>query len=209
MSLDVRELTFGYEKNNNIIDSLSLKFEYGKITALRGRNGVGKTTLARLIMGILKPESGSVYVDDRCIDDYTLAQRGRLIGYAMQNPARQIFSETVEKEIKYGLDNLGLPIEEKVNRIDEYLEIFELEKYRDRLPFELSGGEKQRLVLAAVMAMKPRYLILDEPTSGMDMRRKENFGKLIGECCNRCGVIVITHDKKFTEKYCSEVVILE
>lgn len=208
MSLEVKDITFRYQKDNKLIlDHFSAEFPDNEITAVTGKNGTGKTTLARIVTGILKPEQGDIIVDGTKINDYTLAERGRMIGYVMQNPQRQIFASTVEAEIRYGLVNLGLTEEEIQKRVDEYLSFFEIEQYRETFPFSLSFGEKQRLVLAAILAMKPQYLILDEPTASLDYKRKERLGQYLENI--NCGIIVISHDSGFVDKYCTRVVKME
>lgn len=208
MSLEVKDITFRYQKDDKLIlDHFSAEFPDNEITAVTGKNGTGKTTLARIVTGILKPEQGDIIVDGTKINDYTLAERGRMIGYVMQNPQRQIFASTVEAEIRYGLVNLGLTEEEIQKRVDEYLSFFEIEQYRETFPFSLSFGEKQRLVLAAILAMKPQYLILDEPTASLDYKRKERLGQYLENI--NCGIIVISHDSGFVDKYCTRVVKME
>lgn len=208
MSLIIKNLTFTYDRKNKnaapLIKDFSAEFLQDRITALTGRNGVGKTTLSRLIMGILTPVSGEMMLGDRVLNGMTLAERGRLIGYVMQNPARQIFSTTVEEEMRYGLENLGLPENEIESRMDIYLDIFGLADRKNDFPFRMSHGEKQRLVLAAVLAMKPEYLILDEPTAGLDTKRRQVLGQLISSL--DCGVMVISHDDGFISRYCDEKV---
>lgn len=208
MSLIIKNLTFTYDRKNKNADPLikdfSAEFSQDRITALTGRNGVGKTTLSRLIMGILTPVSGEMMLGDRVLNGMTLAERGILIGYVMQNPARQIFSTTVEKEMRYGLENLGLSENEIESRMDIYLDIFGLADRKNDFPFRMSHGEKQRLVLAAVLAMKPEYLILDEPTASLDTKRRQVLGQLISSL--DCGVMVISHDDGFISRYCDEKV---
>ena len=205
MSLIVKNITFSYKaEDKKILHDFSAEFLSSEITALIGNNGAGKTTLARIIMGILKPQCGSIVVDGQEIGNLTLAQRGRLIGYAMQDPARQIFSATVEEEMKYGLNNLGLDEDEIEKRAEEYLAYFGLQQYKKSFPFALSQGEKQRLVLAAILAMKPAYLILDEPTASLDIKRKAVLGELLSEL--DCGIIVISHDMDFVDTYCHKIV---
>lgn len=208
MSLIIKNLTFTYDRKNKNADPLikdfSAEFPQDRITALTGRNGVGKTTLSRLIMGILTPVSGEMMLGDRVLNGMTLAERGRLIGYVMQNPARQIFSTTVEEEMRYGLENLGLSENEIESRMDIYLDIFGLADRKNDFPFRMSHGEKQRLVLAAVLAMKPEYLILDEPTASLDTKRRQVLGQLISSL--DCGVMVISHDDGFISRYCDEKV---
>lgn len=208
MSLSVEEITYRYRgSRNDILRNLSLSFPDKERIVITGKNGCGKTTLARIITGILKPQSGRIYLNERDISDDSLAERGKRIGYVMQNPERQIFSSTVEEEVRYGLENLGLPEEEIVTRTEEYLRYFGIEHHRHDFPFALSHGEKQRLVLAAILAMKPEYLILDEPTASLDGKRKRVLGKYLQQL--DCGVIVISHDQSFYEQYCDRVIRLE
>lgn len=208
MSLQVKNLNFRYKKGNKmILQDFSAEFPVGEITAVTGKNGTGKTTLAKLIVGILKPQSGKILVDGENISGESLAQRGMRIGYVMQNPERQIFSETVVEEMRYGLKNLKLSEEEIQGRVDEYLEFFGLLHHKDSFPFILSHGEKQRLVLAAILAMKPKYLILDEPTASLDQKRKVVLGEYLKKL--DCGIIVISHDKAFIDAYCTNKIKME
>lgn len=190
-----------------ILQDFSAEFPVGEITAVTGKNGTGKTTLAKLIVGILKPQSGKILVDGENISGESLAQRGMRIGYVMQNPERQIFSETVVEEMRYGLKNLNLPEEEIQGRVDAYLEFFGLSHHKESFPFILSHGEKQRLVLAAILAMKPKYLILDEPTASLDQKRKTVLGEYLKKM--DCGIIVISHDKAFINTYCTNTIKME
>lgn len=211
MSLEVKGITFRYDpKLPAVLDDFSAGFERGEIAAILGANGAGKTTLSKVIMGILKPEKGSIFIDGQCMDGFSLAQRGRAIGYVMQNPARQIFSATVREEMEYGLANLGLEPEEIVKKSEEFLSLFDLTGYEDMFPFHLSHGEKQRLVLAAVLSMEPKYLLLDEPTSGLDRKRKQQLGAYLQKVCREkgCGIMVISHDLRFVEQYAQTKVLL-
>lgn len=208
MGLYVKDLTFSYKNTDKkILDGFCAEFPADKITALVGGNGAGKTTLANLIMGILKPESGAVVLDEVDITSDTLAERGRKIGYVMQNPAKQIFSTTVREEMEIGLRNMGLSEEEIASRSQEYLEYFGLTHHLESFPFSLSHGEKQRLVLAAILAMKPSYLILDEPTANLDFKNRKKLGTYLKDL--DCGVIIISHDKTFVKEYCEHIVDME
>lgn len=204
MSLILDKLTFGYEEKRDIFRDFSAEFLSGEMTALTGENGSGKTTLARVVMGILPLKSGRISLDGQCLDSLNIAQRGRKIGYVMQNPARQIFSDTVEQEMDFGLQHLGLTSQEKEERREKYLRHFQLEPYRDRFPQLLSHGEKQRLVLAAVLAMEPSFLILDEPTASLDFSGRKRLGEKLREL--HCPMMIISHDQDFIKKYCQSEV---
>lgn len=220
MSLEIKDLTFSYKtlplcrkdagEEKKLLNSFCATFDSGKITAVTGENGSGKTTMAKIIMGLLKADSCQLLVDGEDTEGWSLAERGRAIGYVMQNPAKQIFNETVLEEVAYGLLNQGLSEEAAVEVAKGYIEMFGLGHHLNDSPFMLSQGEKQRLVLAAIIAMKPGYLLLDEPTAGLDSKHREVLGRLLlrvarpedGEACPGCGVIVISHDRKFIDEYC-------
>ncbi|MDZ7270770.1 MAG: ATP-binding cassette domain-containing protein [candidate division KSB1 bacterium] len=162
------------------IDGVSLTIEEGESLGLMGANSSGKTTLARCLNALLVPTRGQVLVDGLDTRDQAnhLAIRQK-VGMVFQNPDNQLVSTTVEREIAFGLENLGVPHEEMHARVDQALAEFDLERYRNHPPHLLSGGEKQRLALAAVMAMRPKYLILDEPTSLLDPKGREAIVAMI------------------------------
>ncbi|MFQ5604860.1 MAG: ATP-binding cassette domain-containing protein [bacterium] len=169
----VQNLTFEYTqhqtKNIRVLDGVHFEIQPGETIGLMGANGSGKTTLARCLNGLLLPTEGAVWVDEldtRRADE--AVEIRRRVGMVFQNPENQIVSTTVEREIAFGLENLGVPAAEMHRIVDDMLQKFNLESLRLQPPHRLSGGEMQRLALAAVMAMSPRYLIFDEPTSLLD-----------------------------------------
>ena len=168
----VRNLSFHYETERAVVpvfDGIDLEIHEGESVALMGPNGSGKTTLARCLNGLLPPTSGDVFVDGLSVRDPAhIWEIRRRVGMVFQNPDDQIVSTLVERDIAFGLENLGLPREEITRRVGEALDRFHLARYRKDPPHRLSGGEKQRLAIAAVLAMRPRYVILDEPTSTLD-----------------------------------------
>jgi energy-coupling factor transport system ATP-binding protein len=211
MLLKTLELRYAYPGNHKeILQGVTVNFRAGEITALTGDNGCGKTTLLKLLAGILKPSAGRILIDGKDTAAMSLAEIGRQVACVFQNPAQQVFCTTVEEEVAFGLKNMGLDREEIETRISSYLEYFELTEYRKTFPQSLSQGEKQRLMLAAVLAMHPRFLILDEPTTGLDIYRR----KLLGDYLLRIredgyGVIIISHQFKFIDTYADRVLHLE
>lgn len=176
--IDVRNLSFSFSETGGqpyALKNVSLTIREGETIAVMGKNGSGKSTFGRCLNGLLQPTAGEVLVDGFSTRDASrLIEIRRRVGMVFQNPDNQIVSATVEREIAFGLENLGLPYDEMHRRVEEMLEIFDLRAHRNRPPHALSGGEKQRLALAAVTAMKPSYLVLDEPTSLLDPKsRKE------------------------------------
>lgn len=173
----IHDLTYRYSgTSSNALNGIRLRLHPGEITALMGANGSGKTTLIRCLNGLIRPLSGSVRVDglDVC-HPADLYEIRRKVGMVFQNPDNQIVATTVEREIAFGLENLGVSVESMHHKVDAALECFALKRYRHAAPHLLSGGERQRLALAAVCVMEPDYLILDEPTALLDPRGKKDI----------------------------------
>ena len=168
----VENISFTYkhsESKTSTLSNVSVDIQPGESISIMGHNGSGKTTFARCLNGLLVPNSGRVLVDEFDVsEEVNIPEIRRRVGMVFQNPDNQIVSTTVEREIAFGLENLGVPYEEMHQIIEEVLDTYNLARYRLHAPHYLSGGEKQRLALAAVMAMRPRYLVLDEPTSLLD-----------------------------------------
>lgn len=182
----VSNLIFTYptstETDSQALDGINLTIHEGESIGLVGPNGSGKTTLARCLNALLKPTAGDVWVDDlNTKESANLSEIRRRVGMVFQNPENQIVSTTVEREIAFGLENLGIPNQEMHNIVDEMLRQFNLEKYRQHPPHLLSGGEMQRLALASVMAMSPKYIIFDEPTSLLDPASRKMILSLISK----------------------------
>ncbi|MDF9409027.1 energy-coupling factor ABC transporter ATP-binding protein [Pelotomaculum isophthalicicum JI] len=179
------------------------------ITAVTGSNGSGKTTFSKLLTGILTPTKGCVKLNGQLLTSLSLAQIGRQVGYVFQNPEKQLFCETVEEEISFGMHNLGFPLDQVALKTRDIMEYFELTRYSQSFPHNLSAGEKRRLAIAAVIALEPDLLILDEPTTGLDPYRK----KLLGDYMERIiasnrGVVIISHDHKFIDRYATRLIRL-
>jgi energy-coupling factor transport system ATP-binding protein len=175
------------------LDDINLKFKEGEFVAIIGPNGSGKTTLGRLLNALLLPTSGKLWVDDLDTTDKNSQKSIRLkVGMVFQNPDNQIISTSVEREIAFGLENLALNYDEMKNRVEWALKIFHLRDLRKNPPHKLSGGEKQRVTLASVLAMKPKYLILDEPTSLLDPNGKNQINALIEQLSKEITLIHIT-----------------
>lgn len=209
--LELNEIRFSYPgKSAAVLNGIDLSFTREEITAIIGPNGCGKTTLTKLMMGILKPGSGSITLESRPLQEYTLAQIGRLIGYVFQNPNHQLFCSTVEEEIGFGLTNLGEETEIIRERVNFFLDYFELLPYRDQFPLHLSYGEKQRLVIAAVLAGEPEFLILDEPTVGLDPYRKKLLVDQLRKVAGMGGgMIIVSHDGDFVKHLAQRIITVE
>ena len=176
MSIRVEHLTYiyneGFPGETVALDDVSFEIRDGEFVGIIGHTGSGKSTLLQQLNGLLKPKSGKVYVDDVCLTDpkVKMVDIRRKVGLVFQYPEYQLFEETVAKDVAFGPRNLGLPEEEIGERVRDAIRLVGLdyEWIKDRSPFDLSGGQKRRVAIAGVIAMKPRVLILDEPTAGLD-----------------------------------------
>ena len=160
-------------------------------TGIIGANGSGKSTFARLLNGLLIPDEGTVTVDGIDTREDVKAVRRR-VGFVFQNPDNQIVFPIVEEDVAFGLKNLKLPKDEIVRRVDAVLERYRLDHLRDHATHLLSGGEKQMLAISAVLVMEPRYVVLDEPMTLLDLRNKKLVTEIIREI--EQPVVLVTHD---------------
>ena len=198
--IELDSITFMYPHSSTpVLRDFSSRFERGAITAVRGRNGCGKTTLTKLIVGILRPSEGNVTIDGCDAASMNLFEIGRIIGYIFQNPNRQLFSDTVFNEVAYGLRNLKMEETQITQKVNYYLELFDLDRYRKIYPGKMSLGEKQRLALAAVLALGTEYLVLDEPTTGLDTRNQLELGDLLIKLkhVRNSGIVIVSHSADF------------
>lgn len=209
--IELRQVSFFYPgKKEPVLDSLSHGFGRDGITAVVGSNGSGKTTLTKVMVGIARPNSGEVCLDSLPLKKYSLAEIGCRIGYVFQNPGVQFFCATVAEEIGFGLRRLGRAPEAVKEKVEFYLDYFELSAYRSVFPLHLSYGEKQRLAVAAVLVNDPDFCILDEPTVGLDVYRKrllENHLKKVVRLGS--GILIVSHDYNFVHRVADRIVRLE
>lgn len=188
----VRDISFAYPGGHPVLQGIDLELAAGELVVLTGPNGCGKTTLARHLNGLLLPQQGTVLVDDLPTSQ---AEVRRLVGMVFQEPESQIVAPVVEEDVAFGLENLGLPREEMRQRVEWTLERLDLTGVRRSEPHLLSGGQKQRLALASVLAMKPRYLVLDEPTTMLDPWSRREVLELLGDLRRTEGIaiVLVTH----------------
>lgn len=199
MSIEVRNLTYIYNPGmpgeTLALDDVSFEVRDGEIMGIIGHTGSGKSTLLQHLNGLVMPTSGEVYVDGRCITDgkVRLVEIRRKVGLVFQYPEYQLFEETVAKDVAFGPKNLGLSDEETEKRVRDALEIVDLnyEEFKDVSPFELSGGQKRRVAIAGVVAMRPKVLILDEPTAGLDPTAHRQILNMIRRIHEDMGIIII------------------
>lgn len=193
----IKDLHFGYEnKNTPILSGLNLEISDGEYLAIIGPNGCGKTTLIKLLNALLVPSGGSVEIDGLDSRDRRAATEiRRRVGMVFQNPDNQIVGMTVEEDIAFGPGNLGIRPDVIRDRVERSLKMVGLWEKKDRTPYTLSGGEKRLVAVAGVLAMEPRYIAFDEPTSYLDPAGRRTVLELIRNLHARgIGIIQVSHD---------------
>ncbi len=184
------------EEVNRAIDGLDLDIQEGDFVAVLGHNGSGKSTFAKQINGILLPTEGTVWIFGmKTTDDNHIWDIRKTAGMVFQNPDNQIIGNVVEEDVGFGPENLGVPTEEIWRRVDESLKAVGMTAFRLKSPNKLSGGQKQRVAIAGVMAMKPKCIVLDEPTAMLDPNGRKDVIRTIHELNKKEGitVLLITH----------------
>lgn len=209
--LEVQNIKYSYNKDYQALKGVSLKVEKGEMVALLGKNGAGKSTLFLHLNGIYEPDEGKVFIDGEELkyDKKSLLKFRQKVGIVFQNPDDQIFAPTVEEDVAFGPLNLKLPMEEVQKRVTESLARVGMSGFEKKAPHHLSGGQKKRVAIAGILAMKPKIMVLDEPTAGLDPQGVEDLSKLLKEL-NEEGITIIisTHEVDLVPNYASRVFVL-
>ncbi|MGE4284373.1 MAG: energy-coupling factor ABC transporter ATP-binding protein [Clostridia bacterium] len=207
--IKIENLTFGYAIGKDILKDITLHIHKGEFIAFVGQNGAGKTTLLKHFNGLLKPSSGKIMVKDMDTKAYKTSKLARYIGFLFQNPDHQIFCNSVQEEIAFGLKILKISNSEIKERVKKAAQRVGLEACLEANPFSLSKGQRQRVALASVLALDVDVIVLDEPTTGQDYQESIEIMEMIEEL-NRFGktIIMVTHDMELVARYASRVIIL-
>ena len=208
--ISVNNVNFRYPgASSDALTNVNLQIQNGEFVAIMGENGAGKTTLVKMFNGLLKPRAGNVSVDRVDTQDKSVAQLSRDVGLIFQNPDHQLFAETVSEELSFSLRNFGFDEEVIKRRVRNISTALDLERYLDSSPFILSGGERKRVALAAVLAWDPKHIIMDEPTIGQDYLQKDRLRNFIVQLISQGKTIVIvTHDVEFVAECKPRIVLL-
>ena len=201
-------VNFGYDPSRPIIDNLSFSIPKGDFVALIGANGAGKSTISRLVNGLLHPTSGHVYLNGKDTLKTPSSTLARDCGFLFQNPDRQICENTVKDEIAFSMKVQGWPADKIEERVNTVLETFSLDP--EWFPFSRSRGERQRIALASVLACEPQLLILDEPTTGLDYLECIHIMDYVTNLNREKGttILMVSHDMELVQSYARNVLVL-
>ncbi|HHU21412.1 MAG TPA: energy-coupling factor transporter ATPase [Acholeplasma sp.] len=205
--IEIKNLNFSYERGKKIIDNLNLSIERGSYVVILGHNGSGKSTLAKLIVGLLEAQKGEIYIDGVKLSLETIDDLRCKMGIVFQNPDSQFVGITVKDDIAFGLENRNVPYQEMKEKVMEVARIVGMENFLEKNPEELSGGEKQRVALAGVLAYDPEILILDEATSMLDPKGVKEVNQAIQQLKHKKTILAITHNLE-EALYADRVIVL-
>ena len=218
MSIKLSDVNYTYMKDTPFektgIKNINLEISEGEFVAIIGHTGSGKSTFVQHLKGLLTPDSGTVIIDDVNINQNTVSAKAakNKVGIVFQYPEQQLFEETVYKDVIFGPKNMGIPEEELENIAKQSLEFVSLdyEKYKNRSPFQLSGGQMRKVAIAGVIALKPQYLILDEPAAGLDPVGRDDLFEKISKLYQETGmtVILISHNMDDVARLAQRLIVM-
>jgi energy-coupling factor transporter ATPase len=215
--IETKNLTYTYPGGTTpSISDVSIKMEKGEFTLITGPSGCGKTTLCRCFNGLIPhfyqgEMKGEIIVTDLNVTEHPIHELARHVGLVFQNPENQLFALSVEKDVAFGLENLGVPREEMRKKVDWALQLTGIYDLRERAPHELSGGQQQRVAIASVLAMQPQVIVLDEPTSFLDPLSAKKIFEVIRELNRNLGitVVLVEHRLDLTARYADHIIIMD
>jgi len=214
--IETRNLTYTYPGGTTqSISDVSINIEKGEFTLITGPSGCGKTTLCRCFNGLIPhfyqgEMKGNIIVAELNVSEHPIYELAKHVGLVFQNPENQLFALSVEKDVAFGLENLGIPREEMRKKVDWALQLADIYDLRERAPHELSGGQQQRVAIASVLAMQPEVVVLDEPTSFLDPLSARKIFEVIHELNRNLGitVVLVEHRLDLTARYADHIIIM-
>lgn len=215
--IEIKDLSFRYfDSGRDILRNINLSVGEGEIILIAGHSGSGKSTLLRAINGLIPHQHAGEYRGEAIVDGMTvsgssMSQLATKVGYIFQNPENQIFMFSVERDIAFGLENLGISRQEIRERVDWAMDLLEIRHLASRAPHELSDGQKQRVAIAGVLAMRPSILILDEPTSLLDPFTAKSVINLVKELRSKLGisVLIVEHRLDLVSTVCDRLIVMD
>ncbi|KHD25935.1 heme ABC transporter ATP-binding protein [Vibrio caribbeanicus] len=208
--LEVSNLTYSYDGERNALEEVSFSIRRGEFVSILGKNGSGKSTITKLIMGVIAPDDGTITFNGEALQELSIFERSQKIGVVMQNPNHMISHHMIFDEIAFGLRNKGLSEEIIKEKVLSILELCGLSKYRNWPIEALSYGQKKRVTIASILALEPELLILDEPTAGQDYRNYTAMLNFIHKLNRELGitVIIISHDMHLVLEYTQRSIVI-
>jgi energy-coupling factor transporter ATPase len=215
--VEISNLSYSYPSSNALaLVNVNLTINEGEFLILTGPSGCGKTTLCRCLNGLIPhfysgELTGNVVVNGLSTEDHSISELAQNVGFVFQNPENQLFALSVEKDIAFGLENLALPSEEIRQNVEWAMDVIGISHLRDRAPYELSGGQQQRVAIASILAMKPKILVLDEPTSFLDPMASKTLFEVISNLNRklRLTIILVDHRLDLLVSYAHRIVIMD
>jgi energy-coupling factor transport system ATP-binding protein len=202
------DVAFGYEAEREVLHGLNLEIKRGDVIAVLGPNGSGKTTFVKQAIGLLKPKAGRVLVDGRDTREASVAEIASTLGYVFQSPSHMLFAPTVREELSFGPKNLKHARDQIEKEVKEALNIVNLAEYEQDPPLALSFGQQKRVSIAAILAMRSRILVMDEPTAGQDYQNYMNFMDSILQMPGFEAILFITHDVDLAVIYANRILMI-
>ncbi len=209
--IQVENLVYRYPDGTVALRGINLSIHDGDFIALVGQNGSGKTTLSKCLNGLFKPSQGCVVVDGLDTRTTSITQMAKRVGYVFQNPDHQLFNSNVWDEIAYGPRNIQLPDEEVRARVEEAVQVVGLaERYLKQHPFFLTKGLRQRVAIGSILALRPKVIIVDEPTTGQDVKQSLEIMDFLEDLHRERGhiIIIITHDMPIVARHAKRTLVL-
>jgi energy-coupling factor transporter ATPase len=215
--IEAKDLTYTYPNASKpAVQQISLQIEKGEFVILTGPSGCGKTTLCRCLNGLIPhfyqgELEGEIRVVGLNVTDHPIHELALHVGLVFQNPENQLFALSVEKDVAFGLENLGVPREEMLKKVNWALETAGIYNLRERAPHELSGGQQQRVAIASIIAMRPEIMVLDEPTSFLDPLGAQRIFEVIDELNKSLGmtVILVEHRLDLAARFANHVIVMD
>ena len=209
--IELKNIKYQYNEQDIALRGVSFSIPDGSFTSIIGHNGSGKSTIAKLLVGLIKPTSGEIYYDGELLDEKSVSKIRKRVGIVFQNPDNQFVGYNVKYDIAFGLENYRVERSKMIELIEEYTKKVDMYEYLDREPETLSGGQKQRVAIAGILALNSDIIILDEATSMLDPEGVEEIINLIDELKNKYHktLITITHDLNLAMKSDNIIVLRE
>tara|TARA_Y100001956_G_scaffold82012_1_gene101358 strand:+ start:6128 stop:7822 length:1695 start_codon:yes stop_codon:yes gene_type:complete len=208
--LEISNLTYSYDGEKNALEDVSFSIGRGEFVSILGKNGSGKSTITKLVMGVIEPDTGSIILDGQDLQRLSIFERSQKIGVVMQNPNHMISHHMIFDEVAFGLRNKGLDEDKIQTKVHAILDLCGLSKYRNWPIEALSYGQKKRVTIASILALEPELLILDEPTAGQDYRNYTSMLSFIKDLNTKLGitVVIISHDMHLVLEYTQRSIVI-